>query len=138
MSEVHRYRAVKMQTEVGNNISYNPHGPEIVLAADFDRVIAERDALQQDLNQRDEQIATLESQREAWLRNSQAAERRVEVLEADKRTMSEAYILYTWLRKKCDQPSNDVVVVNMNIGHDWVPVHDLDRDLRTMIDREEP
>lgn len=45
------------------------------------QAIRERDALQLDLNQRDEQIATLESQREAWLRNSQAAERRVEVLE---------------------------------------------------------
>jgi hypothetical protein len=47
-------------------------------------------------------------------------------------------VLYTWLRKKVDQPSNDVVAVQMNIGHDWVPVHDLDRDLRTMIDQEVP
>lgn len=45
------------------------------------RVQAERDALQQDLNQRDEQIATLDLQREAHLRNSQVAERRVRVLE---------------------------------------------------------
>jgi hypothetical protein len=52
--------------------------------------------------------------------------------------MAETHVLYTWLRKKCDQPSNDVVAVHMNIGHDWVAVHDLDRDLRTMIDREEP
>ncbi|MGY2255079.1 hypothetical protein [Pseudomonas reactans] len=64
MSEVHRYRAVKMQTEVGNNISYNPHGPEIVLAADFDRVIAERDALQQRLTAADQQIDELTQERE--------------------------------------------------------------------------
>lgn len=59
-------------------------------------------------------------------------------LDADKQAMTEAHVLYTWLRKKCDQPSNDQVAVQMNIGHGWVPVQDLDRDLRTMIDREEP
>ena len=52
------------------------HQPvQYVLGETFSRMKAARDALQQDLNQRDEQIATLESQREAWLRNSQAAER---------------------------------------------------------------
>lgn len=45
------------------------------------QAIRERDALQQDLNQRDEQIATLDLQREAHLRNSQVVERRVGVLE---------------------------------------------------------
>lgn len=64
--------------------------------------------------------------------------RRNGMLEQNVEVMTEAYVLYTWLRKKCDQPSNDQVAVQMNIGHDWVPVHDLDRDLRTMIDREEP
>lgn len=44
MSEVHRYLVVKMQTYAGNNISYTPHGSEIVLAEHFDRVTAERDA----------------------------------------------------------------------------------------------
>lgn len=61
-----------------------------------------------------------------------------EVLEDDKKNLAETHVLYTWLRKKVDQPSNDQVAVQMNIGHDWVPVQDLDRDLRTMIDREEP
>ncbi|NMY08572.1 hypothetical protein HBO38_08940 [Pseudomonas veronii] len=60
MSEVHRYLAVKMQTDVGNNISYTPHGPEIVLAEHFDRVTAERDALQQRLTAADERADVLE------------------------------------------------------------------------------
>ncbi|MFG0496269.1 hypothetical protein ACF8MH_02915 [Pseudomonas sp. YQ_13] len=61
-----------------------------------------------------------------------------EVLEGDKKALTETHVLYTWLRKKCDEPSNDVVAVRMNIGHDWAKVTDLDRDLRAMIDREEP
>lgn len=52
--------------------------------------------------------------------------------------LAKTHVLYTWLRKKCDEPSNDVVTVHMNIGHDWAKVTDLDCDLRTMIDREEP
>lgn len=72
MSEVKRFK-----------MEFLPEGllRECVYAADFDRVTAERDALQQDINQRDEQIATLDLQREAHLRNSQVAERRIEVLE---------------------------------------------------------
>jgi hypothetical protein len=41
MSEVHRYRAVKMLSEDGNCINYNLRGPEVVLATSFDRVNAE-------------------------------------------------------------------------------------------------
>lgn len=63
---------------------------------------------------------------------------RCDRLDADKVAMAETHVLYTWLRKKVDQPSNDFVAVQMSIGHDWVPVHDLDRDLRSMIEREEP
>lgn len=36
MSEVHRYKVVKMLSENGNRISYDPHGPEVVLASAFD------------------------------------------------------------------------------------------------------
>ncbi len=36
MSEVHRYKVVKMLSEDGNRISYDPHGPEVVLASAFD------------------------------------------------------------------------------------------------------
>ena len=61
MSEVHRYLAVKTQTDVGNNISYTPHGPEIVLAEHFDRVTAERDALQALLTAADERADTATS-----------------------------------------------------------------------------
>jgi hypothetical protein len=60
------------------------------------------------------------------------------MLEQNVEIMTETHILYTWLRKKCDQPNNDVVAVHMNIGHDWATVHDLDTDLRAMIEREEP
>lgn len=63
---------------------------------------------------------------------------RCDRLDADKVVMAETHVLYSWLRKKVDQPSNDFVAVQMSIGHDWVPVHDLDRDLRSMIEREEP
>lgn len=44
MSEVHRYQVVKMLSDAGNKIAYDPHGPWIVMARDFDRVTAERDA----------------------------------------------------------------------------------------------
>jgi hypothetical protein len=45
MSEVNRYKAVKMLTKVGNQIGYTPHGPDVVMASEFDRVAAERDAI---------------------------------------------------------------------------------------------
>ena len=92
-----------------------------------------------------EQVADLQLQLNNSLAREQAlqqrltaADERVDHLEADKRAMTETHVLYTWLRKKCDQPSNDVVAVHMNIGHDWATVFDLDTDLRAMIEREEP
>lgn len=54
MSEVHRYKVVKMLSEDGNSISYAPHGPDVVLADNFDRVTAEHDALQHRLTAADE------------------------------------------------------------------------------------
>lgn len=69
---------------------------------------------------------------------NEALRLRCDRLDEDKQSMTETHVLYTWLRKKCNQPTNDYVAVQMNIGHDWVPVHDLDRDLRSMIEREEP
>lgn len=110
MTEVHRYKVVKMLSEGGNRISYDPHGPEVVMAEAYDQLKAENEALRL----------------------------RCDRLDEDKQSMTETHVLYTWLRKKCDQPTNDYVAVQMNIGHDWVPVHDLDRDLRSMIEREEP
>lgn len=40
MSEVHRFSVVKMLSEAGNKISYDPHGPEIVMAKDYDALAA--------------------------------------------------------------------------------------------------
>lgn len=40
MSEVHRYSVVKMLSEAGNKISYDPHGPEVVMAKDYDALAA--------------------------------------------------------------------------------------------------
>lgn len=40
MSEVHRYSAVKMLSEAGNKISYDPHDPEVVMAKDYDALVA--------------------------------------------------------------------------------------------------
>ncbi len=40
MSEVHRFSVVKMLSKAGNKISYDPHGPEIVMAKDYDALAA--------------------------------------------------------------------------------------------------
>ena len=44
MNKVHRYKAVTMLSAAGATIGYDPHGPDIVMASDLDRVTAERDA----------------------------------------------------------------------------------------------
>ncbi len=62
MNQVHRYKVVTMLSAAGATIGYDPHGPEIVLAADFDRVTAERDALQQRLTAADERADGLETE----------------------------------------------------------------------------
>ena len=54
MSEVHRYQVVTMLSAAGATIGYDPHGPDVVMAAEFDRVTAERDALQLRLNEADQ------------------------------------------------------------------------------------
>ena len=46
MSEVHRYKVVKMLSEAGNRISYDPHGPDVVMAEAYDKLRAENDWLQ--------------------------------------------------------------------------------------------
>lgn len=74
MSEVHRYKVVKMLSEAGGAISYAPHGPDVVLASAFDEVTrlfmdaAERclaserreKELQQRLTAADERVDVLE------------------------------------------------------------------------------
>ncbi|UST78055.1 hypothetical protein [Pseudomonas siliginis] len=60
MTEVHRYKAVTMISAAGATIGYDPHGPDVVMATELDRVTAERDALQQRLNAADQRIDELE------------------------------------------------------------------------------
>jgi hypothetical protein len=48
MTEVFRYKAVKMLTEGGSKISYDPHGPEVVMAEAYDQLKAENEALRKD------------------------------------------------------------------------------------------
>jgi len=84
------------------------------------------------------EIERLKAENEALRESNDKLTRRNEMLEQNVKVMTETHVLYTWLRKKVDQPSNDFVAMHMNIGHDWTPVHDLDRDLRGMIEREEP
>jgi len=57
MTEVHRYKVVKMLSEGGNRISYDPHGPEVVVAEALDAALAREAVLQQ-------RLATAEHQRE--------------------------------------------------------------------------
>ncbi|WP_236170462.1 hypothetical protein [Pseudomonas parakoreensis] len=64
MTEVHRYKAVTMISAAGATIGYDPHGPDVVMAVEFDRVTAERDALQQRLNAADQRIDELERDKE--------------------------------------------------------------------------
>ena len=49
MTEVHRYKVVKMLSEGGNRISYDPHGPEVVMAEAYDQLKAENEALRKAL-----------------------------------------------------------------------------------------
>ncbi|EPB8981578.1 hypothetical protein ACRT4E_005135 [Pseudomonas aeruginosa] len=49
MSEVHRFSVVKMLSEAGNKISYDPHGPEIVMAKDYDALAVEAHALREEV-----------------------------------------------------------------------------------------
>ncbi|NQD72957.1 hypothetical protein [Pseudomonas sp. CM27] len=48
MTEVHRYKAVKMLSETGNRISYDPHGPDVVMAEAYDQLKAENETLRKD------------------------------------------------------------------------------------------
>ncbi|HEN8798253.1 hypothetical protein [Pseudomonas sp. NFX1] len=45
MTEVHRYKVVKMLSEGGSRITYGPHGPEVVMAEAYDQLKAENEAL---------------------------------------------------------------------------------------------
>lgn len=65
------------------------HWPvQYVLGETFDRMKAERDALQLLLNDRDEQLHTLEQSRRAHFENSQAAELRIDELTSAVRSIN--------------------------------------------------
>ncbi|MBH3383937.1 hypothetical protein I5S53_08115 [Pseudomonas juntendi] len=51
MTEVHRYKVVKMLSEGGSRISYDPHGPEVVMAEAYDQLKAENEALRKALGE---------------------------------------------------------------------------------------
>jgi hypothetical protein len=61
--KVHRYRVVKMLSEDGNKVDYNPHGPWVVMAdvhdAHVTRLQAENTALQQRLTIADQRVDDL-------------------------------------------------------------------------------
>ncbi|MFG0272397.1 hypothetical protein [Pseudomonas sp. zjy_14] len=48
MTEVHRFKAVKMLSEAGNRISYDPHGPDVVMAEAYDQLKSEVEVLRKD------------------------------------------------------------------------------------------
>jgi hypothetical protein len=48
MTEVYRYKVVKMLSEGGNRISYDPHGPDVVMAEAYDQLKVENEALRKD------------------------------------------------------------------------------------------
>lgn len=50
MSEVHRYKAIKLKTAAGNVITYSPHGPDFVPAEAYDQLRAQVEALRYALN----------------------------------------------------------------------------------------
>ena len=122
------YAELKRRAEASVGFDDIPLAPDVIL-----ELIAENERLRAGMKGDYDLNAWLD-----WTREAEGLRLRCERLEADKQSMAETHALYTWLRKKCDQPSNGFVAVQMNIGHDWVPVHDIDRDLRSMIEREEP
>lgn len=84
MNEINRFYA----GDLGANEYVVKSGDADRLIADFDRITAERDALQQHMNVADQrvdnlgtQLEALEQRRRAEFEAGQAAERRVEVLE---------------------------------------------------------
>ena len=63
MSEVHRYKVVKMLSEAGNQISYDPHGPDVVVASAYDQLKAELAGLRTGFDAQNKVIEDLERAR---------------------------------------------------------------------------
>ena len=77
MSEVHRYQVVTMLSMAGATIGYDPHGPEVVMASDFDN------ATRLFLDAAERCIASERREKELQQRLT-AADERADVLERDK------------------------------------------------------
>lgn len=121
------------------SIAYAAHGAfRMETMAERDQLRAEVAGLKTGYQAYERVNAELKAEVEGLRESNDKLTRRNGMLEKNVEVMTETHVLYTWLRKKVDQPSNDVVAVHMNIGHDWSTVHDLDTDLRAMIEREEP
>lgn len=80
MIEVHRYKVVKMLSEDGNRISYDPHGPEVVLASAFDG------ATRLFLDAAERAVASERRKKELQQRLT-AADERVDMLEAENKRL---------------------------------------------------
>jgi hypothetical protein len=83
-------------------------------------------------------IDRLKAENEALREANDKLSRRNGMLEENVTAMTETHVLYTWLRKKADQPGHGVIAVAIINGPEWVVSHDLDKDLRALIDAEEP
>ena len=112
MSEVHRYQVVKMLTDIGNCIRYDPHGPEIVLAAEFDRVTAECDALRNEVGQVKGEYDRAVNKVDALQALLTAADERADVLEG---------LLRRWLSRHAMGAGTDSMVIAETIAAVGVP-----------------
>ncbi len=82
MSEVHRFSVVKMLSEAGNKISYDPHGPEIVMAKDYDALAAEAQALREEVAKLTQYNKSLDEENTRLLADCEKTDREVAALRA--------------------------------------------------------
>lgn len=71
MTEVHRYKVVKMLSEGGNRISYNPHGPEVVMAEAYDQLKAENEDYRSGQDRYEQIIDDLKAESEALRKDAE-------------------------------------------------------------------
>jgi hypothetical protein len=89
MSEVRRYA-------VGDLFATCQFGAIVVRAEDYDRLLAQ-------LNQRDEELNSLEHRRQAEQQACRAAERRVKELESERAALREALLIYSGQHERSGQ-----------------------------------
>ena len=118
MSEVHRYKVVTMLSAAGATIGYDPHGPDVVMAADLDRVTAERDAALAELSEIKESLAyrgslicRIEGQRDALQQRLTAADERADLLDTALRKIKARLDAYA--EADMDMPNPSVEVCQM-------------------------